>query len=47
MNEFASVGTNLFLYEFTQMYMGGNNENDRVASPGSVHIHLNIEKGTT
>ena len=32
--------TNPFIYKMTPIYMGGNNENDRVASPESVLIHL-------
>ena len=40
-NEFAPLGANSFLEEMTTVYMGGNNENDRVASPESVPIHLN------
>ena len=35
------MGANSFLYEMTPVYMGGNNENDRVASPESLLIHLN------
>ena len=29
------------LYEITQIYKGGNNATDRVASPESVPIHIN------
>ena len=36
------MGTNSFLYEMTPIYVGDNNENDRVASPESVHIHFNL-----
>ena len=36
------MGANSFLYEMTPIIMGGNNENDRVASPESVPIHLNM-----
>ena len=32
----ASMGANSLFYEMTPIYMGGNNENDRVASPESV-----------
>ena len=35
------IGTNSFFYEMAPFYMAGNNENDRVASPESVSIHLN------
>ena len=35
---FAQMGANSFLYEMTPIYMGGNNENDRVASLESVPI---------
>ena len=38
----CSDGANYFLYEVTPIYMGGNNENDRVASPESVSIHLKV-----
>ena len=31
------MGANSFLYEMTPIYLGANNENDRVASPESVH----------
>ena len=31
--EFAPMGANFFLYELTLIYMGGNDENKRVASP--------------
>ena len=34
------MGANSFLYEKIPISMGGNNENDRVASPESVSIHL-------
>ena len=34
------MGANSFLYEMTPICIGGNNENDRVASPESVPIHL-------
>ena len=34
------MGANSFLYEMTSIYMGCNNENDRVASPENVPIHL-------
>ena len=40
--EFALIGANSFLYEMTQLYIGGTNENDRVASPESVLIHLKV-----
>ena len=39
--EFASVGANSCPYKMTPFYMGGNYDNDRVASPESVSIHLN------
>ena len=39
--EFALVGANSCPYKMTPFYMGGNNDNDRVASPESVSIHLN------
>ena len=29
------MGTNSFVYEMVPIYMGGNNENERVASPES------------
>ena len=35
------MGADSFLYEMTPIYMGGNNENDRVAFPESIPIHLN------
>ena len=38
--EFALMGANSFLHEMTPIYMGGNNENDRVASPESISSHL-------
>ena len=44
--EFALVGANSFPYEMTPIHMGGNNENDRVASPESVPIHLNTNMAT-
>ena len=34
------MGANSFLYEMTPINMGGNNENDRVASPESVPSRL-------
>ena len=34
------MGANSFFYETTPIYLGGNDENDRVASPESVPIHL-------
>ena len=37
---FAPMSKNSFLYDMTPVYMGGNNENDRVASPESRAIHL-------
>ena len=42
--EFAPMGEISFLYEVTLIYMGGNNENDRVISPENVHIYLNCEQ---
>ena len=41
------MGANSFLYEMTPIYKRGNNENDRVASPESVHIHLNMNGHTS
>ena len=38
------MGANSFLYERTPIYMGGNNDNHRLASPESVPIHLNIKQ---
>ena len=38
---------NSFLYELNPIYMGGNNENDRVVFPESVLIHLKIYGCTT
>ena len=40
------MGANSFLYEMTPSYMGGNSDNDRVASPECVPIHL-MEYGYT
>ena len=34
------MGANSYLYEMTQIYIGGKDENDRVASPESVPIQL-------
>ena len=34
------MGTNSILYKMNPTFMGGNNENDRDASPESVLIHL-------
>ena len=34
------MGANSFPYERTPVYMGGNNQHERVASPVSVPIHL-------
>ena len=36
------MAANSFLFEMVPIYMGGNNENDRVTSPESVSIHLNV-----
>ena len=36
------MGANSFFYEKTPIYMGGNNENDRVASPESIPIQLKL-----
>ena len=36
------MGANAFLYEMIPIYMGGNNENDRVAFLESVPIHLKM-----
>ena len=33
------MGTNAFFYEITPIYMGGNNETIRFASPKSILIH--------
>ena len=38
----CSMGANAFLYEMIPIYMGGNNENDRVAFLESVPIHLKM-----
>ena len=38
--ESALMGGNSFLYEKNPIYMGSNNENDRVTSPESVPIQL-------
>ena len=38
--ESALVGENSYLYGKNPIYMGGNNENDRVTSPESVPIQL-------
>ena len=38
--EFAPMGVNSFLFEMISIYLGSNNENDRVASPESVPICL-------
>ena len=38
---YAPMGANSIHYEMTSNYIGDNNENDRVASPESVPIHLN------
>ena len=38
--KFAQMGANFFLYVVTSIFMGGNNENDRVASPESLPIYL-------
>ena len=37
--EFAPMGANSFFYEMTPIHMGGKNENDRVAFPGSVWMY--------
>ena len=34
--EFAPIGANNFLYKMTPIYMGYNNENDRVDAPESI-----------
>ena len=39
------MGINSFLNEMTTIYMGGNSENDRVASPVTVPIHLKRDQG--
>ena len=36
------MGANSFLHEMTPIYMGGHNENGRVASLESVPIHLKV-----
>ena len=38
------MGENSFLYEVTSIYSGGNDENERVASPERVPIHLKAKK---
>ena len=40
------MGANSIIYQMTPIYMGGNNENDRVAPPESVPIHLNLRIST-
>ena len=40
--ELVLIGANSFFYEMTLIYMGGHNENNRVASPESESIHLPI-----
>ena len=44
LNLFALIGANSFLYEMTPIYIRGNNENDRAASPEIINIHLEEEK---
>ena len=39
--EFASIRAYSFINGMTQMYKGGKNKNDGVASPESIPIHLN------
>ena len=39
-------GSNSFLYEMILIYMGGNNEIDRVASHENVAIHLKKYENT-
>ena len=39
--EFAPVGANSFLSELIPTEKGDENENGRVASPESLHLHLN------
>ena len=39
------MGVHSFLNEMTPIYMGGSSENDRVASPVSVPIHLKRDQG--
>ena len=34
------MGANSFFYEMNPSFMRGNNENDRVASPESITVHL-------
>ena len=41
----CSWGANSFLYELIQIGKGSKNQNDRVTSPESVHIHLNTTFG--
>ena len=36
------MGANSCLYEMTPIYMAGNYENDRVASPESVTVYLKV-----
>ena len=38
------MGANSFPYERTPVYMGGNNQHERVASPVSVASHLQSTK---
>ena len=38
--EFAPMGANSFLYEMTPISVGGNNENESVAYPESLSMHL-------
>ena len=40
LGKFALMGANSVHYGITPIYMGGNNKNDRVASPESISIHL-------
>ena len=42
MKEFAPGGANSFLKELISIEKGSKTENDRVASPESVSIHLNV-----
>ena len=39
---YIPMGACYFLYEMTSIYIGGNNENDKVAFPESVLFHFNI-----
>ena len=40
--EFALMGANSYIDDMTPIYMGGNNENNRVVRPETVPIHLKL-----